>query len=517
MKKLRFIWVLLLAGIIGGCGLFSNGEVEEPSAEKKFVWNAMNYWYYWQAEVPQLGDNYFEDDDQFYSYLNQYSDAELVFESLFHPEDDFSFFIDDYEEYEDAQDGIFAALGFNYGFFYKSETELAGYVRYVVPDSPAEAAGLERLNIFTEVDGTVITEDNFRDLLTDDSSHELTIAHLDTTDGNLSYVEDSTVTVASEQVTENPIFESKVIDTSGTKVGYLVYNSFQRNKHGELNDVFGDFKSQGVDELVIDLRYNGGGTLVTSQLLSSLVSDLGSSDKFSELEYNDKRSSNNRELFFLDEVPLENEEGELEQDEEGNYTNTESKNNLSLQSVYVLTTRSTASASEVVINSLNPYIDVILIGVRTLGKDEGSLTLYDKEAPYTWNQNTEDEKPDPNPDHKKAIQPIVSKIVNSNGEDYPNGFSPEGYTEDSCTENCVQEITVENLMNKPNLGDLEEPLLAHAIDLITGQDKKKSSRTFEHISRLPEIKTVTITKPLAPQSEGIRLEPSMMPAKAMQK
>ncbi len=514
MKKLYYIWMFVLAVTFIGCSdsspTNSEGELEEASAEKQFVWDAMNYWYYWQGDVPELGDNYFDNDEEYNRFLKEFSSAEELFYSLLYSEDDFSFFIEDYEEYQDEQDGIYAALGFNYGFFYKSETELAGYVRYVVPDSPAEEAGLERLDLFTKVDGTVITENNYINLLTDDSSHELTMAHLDTTGGNLSYVEDSTVTVASEQVTENPIFESKVIDANGTKVGYLVYNAFQRNRHGELNDVFGDFKSQGVDELVIDLRYNGGGTLVTSQLLSSLVSDLGSSDKFSELEYNDKRSSNNRELFFLDEVPLENEEGELEQDDEGNYTNTESKNNLSLPSVYVLTTRSTASASEVLVNSLDPYIDVTLIGVRTLGKDEGSFTLYDTSAPYL-------ESDDANPDHKKAIQPIVSKIVNSNGEDYPNGFSPEGYTEDTCTENCVQEITVENIMNKPNLGDLDEPLLAHAIDLITGQSKKKSSRTFTNSTRLPEIKTVTITKSLAPQIEGIHLEPSMMPAKVSQK
>src|SRR6056297_3050631 len=125
MKKLRFIWVLLLAVMIG-CSDSSptdpdpgNENGEEASDEKQFVWNAMNYWYYWQGDVTELGDDYFDKDTDFNNYLKDFSDAETLFESLRHPDDDFSFFIDDYEEYQNEQDGVYAALGFNYGFYYK--------------------------------------------------------------------------------------------------------------------------------------------------------------------------------------------------------------------------------------------------------------------------------------------------------------------------------------------------------------------------------------------------------------
>jgi hypothetical protein len=216
----------------------------------------------------------------------------------------------------------------------------------------------------------------------------------------------------------------------------------------------------------------------------------------------------------LDEVPLKNEEGQFE--------NSEPINSLSLPSVYVLTSNNTASASEAVINSLDPYIDVTIIGLKTVGKDKGSLTLYDKKAPYTWNENPNDEKPDPNPDHKKAIQPIVTKIVNSQGADYPQGFEPIGYDPDlnngsgGCpddpTDNCVNEISVSNLKEKPKLGSPDEPLFSRAIDIIIGQTAKQKKTTESDIPALRVIEMKNGVQDLRPNGHGMYIEPFMMPA-----
>lgn len=516
MEKLRFIWIAFVALAFVSCSdsgpTETETEVEEPSSEKQFVWNAMNYWYYWQAEVPVLGDNYFNNDDEFYSYLNDFNDAETLFESLLHQDDDFSFFIDDYEEYQDEREGIYAALGMNYGYFYKSResSDLVGYIRYVVPGSPADDAGLERLELFTKVDGTTITVDNYMDILTTNSAHELTMARLDTTDPQL-FVEQGTVSVDSREVIEDPVFHTSILDTNNVKVGYLMYNSFQGNSHQKLNEVFGNFKNEGIDELVLDLRYNGGGMVLTSQLLSSMISGLGSSDKFGEFEYNSKRSQRNSEVFFLDEVPLQNADGDFEQDNQGEFVKSEPMNSLVLPRLYVLVSSGTASASEVLINSLNPYIDVTYIGFKTVGKDEGSLTLYDAPAPYLDDSNA-------NPDHKKAIQPIVLKVVNVDGEDYPNGFIPDGYTADGCvdddTDNCVNEITIENLLNKPSIGDPEEPLFARALDLIIGQQQPaKSVQKWDSFTRfdLQEVPLKNGIQDLRPHGHGMYVEPFMMP------
>src|SRR5699024_7633474 len=158
----------------------------EASSEKQFVWNAMNYWYYWQGDVDELADSFDDDSTAFQQYLKRHSDAEALYDDLKFRDDRFSFFIDDYEEYLEERSGIHAALGFNYNFIWKTsaQKELIGYVRYVIAGSPADDAGLKRLDLFTKVDGKTLTRNNYFDLLTDNNAHELTLAHIETTGGS---------------------------------------------------------------------------------------------------------------------------------------------------------------------------------------------------------------------------------------------------------------------------------------------------------------------------------------------
>src|SRR5699024_7636820 len=133
-------------------------------------WNAMNYWYYWQSDVTDLADSFDDDSTAFQQYLKGYSDAEALYDNLKYKDDRFSFFIDDYEEYLDERSGIHAALGFNYGFIgFENSSDIVGYVRYVIADSPADDAGLERLDLFTKVDGKSLTKNNYFDLLPDNN------------------------------------------------------------------------------------------------------------------------------------------------------------------------------------------------------------------------------------------------------------------------------------------------------------------------------------------------------------
>ena len=114
--------------------------------------------------------------------------------------------------------------------------------------------------------------------------------------------------------------------------------------------------------------------------------------------------------------------------------------------MFVLTSSRTASASELLINGLDPYIDVIHIGDFTVGKNQGSITIYD----YI------NDSRDKNPNHTYAMQPIVLKIGNVVGyTDFPNGLEPDV-------------LIKESLSNPGELGDYEEPLLKIAIDQITG-------------------------------------------------
>lgn len=391
------------------------------------------------------------------------------------------FFIEDYETYQQSRQGISKSFGYQFGLVREKEgePEIFGYVQYVLEGEPADEAGLVRGDIFTSVDGTRLTVNNYQDLLLGTESYELTLGEIQ----NDEIVEsDETVSMQAVTLTEDPIFMSSVIDTNSTKIGYLMYNSFQSNRHQDLNDAFSNFKSQGISDLIIDLRYNGGGSGITSQLIGSLVTGLDSSNVFAEYDYNEKRSSTyNRTVSFLEEVPIYNDDNEQ--------TSTAPINSLSLNQVYVLTGFGTASASEMLMNSLTPYIEVVAVGDTTVGKDEGSYTLYDTSSPpYLRKQFA-------NSSHKNAIQPIAIKLVNRDGEDYPDGLIPDF---------PMNEISYldEGL---PPLGDPDEPLLSKALEQILGQQPKAKIQEGRLNIGLP----FKDSRDLQPYAKGLYLDHSI--------
>jgi C-terminal processing protease CtpA/Prc len=205
--------------------------------------------------------------------------------------------------------------------------------------------------------------------------------------------------------------------------------------------VFGDFKNQGINELIVDLRYNGGGSVRMCIELASMITGQYTGEVFSQEQWNSKLTEYLEDRFGAESLQdkfvdtLENSE--------------ESINSLSLNRVFVLTTNESASASELLINSLSSYIDVIHVGEQTTGKNVGSITVYD----YIDNDGTK------NPDHKYAMQPIVLKIANKDGfADYANGLEPDAAID-------------EDIQNLGTLGELNEPLLSTAINILSGTAK----------------------------------------------
>ncbi len=459
MKK--FLPLLLIPFLLvqfQGCSSSSGPDDAfiEASEEKQFVWNGLNYWYFWQDDVADLADDRFENSFEFNTYLNQFPDEEELFDHLLYRDDNFSWFIPDYIIHEEARLGTSKSFGFRFGLLRESNdnSRVLGYVRYVVPDSPADHAGLQRGDVFNGINGQTLTINNYLDLLSDETYSLLMAKVTDFTASPRTYTLESLdeeISVTAVTLQENPIHTSKIVETGSAKVGYLMYNSFRYNFHADLNQRFGEFRDAQIDELVIDLRYNGGGTLLTSTLLASLVSGISSDEIFAELIHGEKRSSRNSTYDFLDEVPVYNESG--------NFIRTDEINNLNMNRLYVLTSGNTASASETLINGLRPFgVEVIVIGDVTAGKDEGSITVYDAPA-ANFSPRNEEQRSLINPTHMRAMQPIIFKIFNRDKTDYPNGFVPD---------HLIREF--EYLENLPPLGDPEEPLLAVALNHIKGED-----------------------------------------------
>lgn len=415
-----------------------------------FVWKGLNLYYLWQADVPNLSDNKFANQKDLNKFLNGYSKPESLFESLLYkPEslfptdavDRFSWIVDDYLELEGQLQGTTNNNGVEFGLSRKSSgsSEIFGWVRYIIPNSDASTKNIKRGEVFYGVNGTQLTINNYQALLFG-SNNDYTLNMADIT-GGVFTPNGKTVTLTKTILDENPILVNKVIVSGSHKIGYLMYNAFYQNYDTKLNEAFGLLKSQGITDLVLDLRYNGGGSVQTATRLASMITGTFTGKVFAKEQWNAKIES-----YFAANDPesLKN----LFTDKIG----TTPINSVNMTKIYILTSASTASASELVINGLKPYITVVQIGDITTGKNVGSVTLYD--SPTFGKEKR-------NPNHRYAMQPLVLKIVNSEGYgDYQSGLKP--------TFELKETISTLDILGSPS-----EPLLKLAIGKITGTAKMK--------------------------------------------
>ena len=439
---------MLFVALAYGCKKDDGISVPLQNEVNEFVWLSMNSYYYWVDEIEDLSIEKYPTYNALYAFLNTYSKAEDLFDDLLYKDDRFSWIVDDYEELENSFQGISKSFGYELRLLRIADgsDDLMAYVKYVVPNGPADNAGLKRGDLFTKVNGISMTVSNYFSLLFESESYTLTLSQIQ--DGVITST-DQEVALTAVQLTENPILLSSVLEPEASvKVGYLVYNQFVNSNsyHEELNDVFGEFNNAGVSDLVLDLRYNGGGSVTTSRILASMIYGKASAnDILGSIVYNSNLSHVNTDLSFFTSVPFFNSEGEQ--------TSSFPMNRLNLNRIFILTSGSSASASEFIIAGLMPYMDVTLIGTKTVGKNVGSITLYDSP-----DEGYLDKGSDLNPNHKYAIQPIISQLSNSEGfTDYINGFQPDFEIDEK-----------DYLENLSPLGDPTEPLLVQALEIITG-------------------------------------------------
>lgn len=433
-----------------------------------FIWEGLNTYYYWQEEVEALADSKLEDEKAYAEFISQNADPELFFDSLLHPEDRFSWIEEDYVELENSLQGIYASNGVEFGLAYACQdcNEIVGYVKYILEDSDASNKNIKRGDYFTGVNGITLTVGNYRNLLFgDELSYTLNMA--DSIDGNLVLNGINVELTKEENFETNPIQISKTIDTNSGKIGYLMYNQFVADKSPQLNEVFGNFKSEGIIDLVVDLRYNGGGSVANCIELASMITGQFNGEIFAKEKWNSKLTTYFEERYGAERL-IERFVDVL--------SDGESINSLSLNRVFILTTSSSASASELLINSLSAYIDVVHIGEKTVGKNVGSITVYD----YIDNDGNK------NPDHTYAMQPIVLKIANKDDfAEYTDGLEPNTAID-------------EEIKNLGILGDPSEPLLATAISILSGTGKVTPYRSSS--------KNLRIGNPIVLKRQGMHLD-----------
>lgn len=437
MRKLSFYTVIVCLNflcssiILVSCSDDNSGETPDPPKEGL----AINHWieetmrenYLWYSEIPQENK------------LDFNAEPETFFHSLLSLKDGktrngthhYYSYIEKNKDYVPGtrtsidSDDTYGMEFVTFNMVDKNGQPLGYYrswVLYVLPGSPAEEAGLKRGDWLSHINGVKLNQDNFTQLLKGPAI-ELTIL-LDFSDESKTK---NVALSASRKVEDNPLYCHTTLNVGGKKVGYLLYNHFTTGPDGfndkaydnEMKEILGEFASQNIDEFILDLRYNGGGYVSSATILASLlVNESHKSDIFG-IETDNKGKSFN--IRF-------NNEGET--------------THLKLNRLFILTSSSTASASEAVINGLIPYYgkdNIILIGETTEGKNVGSLHYSDKK--YEW-----------------AIQPIVMRITNKEGasNDYSAGLDPN-YP--------LDEFKSDQLLP---LGDPNEYMLSYALKVIKG-------------------------------------------------
>ncbi|MGY0392741.1 S41 family peptidase [Bizionia sp. KMM 8389] len=459
------LFIIILSSLFMGCFEDIDDNPASTRDLNDFVWRGLNSYYLYKDFVPDLANNHF-DSNNYENFLNGFSSPEALFNYLiYQPEtvDRFSWITSNYIELEQQLSGTTESNGMDFGLmqYPNGSNNVFGYVGYVLPNSSASNQGVTRGTIFNAINGTPLTITNYQSLL---SASNYTINLATYNDNNTIDTADDSITSTGEQIslgkstlTENPIFTTATFEVAGQQVGYLMYNGFTADYNLQLNSVFGEFLANNVQNLVLDLRYNSGGSVNTAILLSSMIAN---------------RSGN----VFSTEVWNSDIQAQLSMEETTNYfTNTINGtplNTLNLNKVYILTSKRSASASELVINCLDPYIEVIQIGTETAGKFQASVTLYD--APDFRRANA-------NPSHLYAMQPLVLKSLNAVGyTDYSDGLFPSVNL-------------AENYGNMGVLGDETEPLLAAALQLILDDNRQ----AFPHIKALDFVADKTNFIPYA--------------------
>lgn len=257
------------------------------------------------------------------------------------------------------------AYGYGLGLvFYSSYPPRDLRVAYVEPGSPAAVAGIKRGTKILRIDGIDLVNDNTNSgidtlnqgLFPEDlgAVHSFHVQEINSASPRV-------VTLQSADVTTVPVFLNKIFDTNSGKVGYIVFNSHIQTAEQQFYEVINNFKAQGINDLVLDLRYNGGGLIDLAAAVSYMIAGEKSLNKtFEQLVFNNK---------FNPEKPIQFTSV-------GNFGVTRLLNlpSLNLSRVYILSASGTCSASESIINGLRGIdVEVILIGEQTCGKPYGFI------------------------------------------------------------------------------------------------------------------------------------------------
>jgi len=363
-----------------------------------YVRDVMKDQYLWYHQVPDVNPA-------------RYSSPEEYLEAVrYKPLDSHFSYITD----RAANEALFSSSQYA-GFGFASLVTEDGGVRVaqVFAGSPAAEAGLLRGDSILAINGRTIA-----DLLQSGQLDAAYGAPQAGVTGSLVVRRgdvERTVTLVKRDVTIPTVSATSVVEVGGRRVGYVFFRNFVEPSYAALADAFATLGAARVNDVVLDLRYNGGGLVEVARYLASLIGGRRTDGQvFVRFQHNDRNAAKNEDLRFEPQAGA-----------------------LMLDRLIVITTGGSASASELVINGLRPFIPVVIVGDRTYGKPVGQYA-----TPFC----------------DKVLAAVAFKVVNANGQgDYFEGLPAD----------CPAPDDLNAELGDPNEGSLKEALTVAATGACT--------------------------------------------------
>lgn len=420
-------FILLLLGSCRKSGDHPDYPAGSPENINTWVIDSMKVYYYWSTSLPNHPD-ISQDPSQFFTGIKNPADR---FSALVNPDLPATY-----------PPSLVHTLGFDLLTLREVTGNISTVVSLVVPGSGAANQGLSRGDRISTINGTVPSAENISALtetIIKNQHAELQV------EGKKEII-----SIVSLSRSETPVYTYRVIQSGGKNYGYIFLNSFEESAIEQLKLAFSYFKAQQVQELLLDLRYNPGGSVAVAASLAAMIAPVAAEGN-TFVEYRGNAHAGNRKSSFAAELAKLPSAIRMNFSQFSNYR-------LGLYRVHIFTGSHTASAAELLINTLKPYITVIQTGKQTLGKDMASFLIRDYRNPQVV--------------PKWEIYPMIFKLYNAAGMgNYSSGLVPD---------QLVDELSA--LPLKP-FGDETDPLILRC----TGASSAKGSVQLQNQTAVPAI------------------------------